>query len=121
MPKPESPWTWAATSWIGARPKNNDPDSTEPWAQGKIGNLPVNCWFPREVPLYRKSWYGMEVLYHDKNTESASFCQREDKTFILSGELPHPDTGEPTNFLVTSPEEIKAAIDGPVYFPIGEL
>ena len=117
----QGPWTWAATSWIGARPKNNDPDSTEPWAQGKIGNLPVNCWFPREVPLYRKSWYGMEVLYHDKNTESASFCQREDKTFILSGELPHPDTGEPTNFLVTSPEEIKAAIDGPVYFPIGEL
>ena len=63
----------------------------------------------------------MDVLYHDKNTESASFCQMEDKTFILSGELPDPDTGEPTSFLITEPEEIKSAIDGPVYFPIGEL
>lgn len=112
-----NPWSWTANTWIGARPKNN----YEVGYNGKIGNLPVNCWFPKEVPFYRDSWYGMDVLYHDKNTESASFCQMEDKTFILSGELPDPDTGEPTSFLITEPEEIKSAIDGPVYFPIGEL
>lgn len=106
-------WEWEATTWIGARPDNND--------DAQIGNLPVNSWFPEQSTLYRKSWYGLKVLFHDKNTESASFCQREDKTFILSGELPHPDSGEPTNFLVTKPEDIASAIDGPVYFPIGEL
>ncbi len=112
-----APWSWTATSWIGGRPKNNDVVGYN----GPLGNLPINCWFPEETPLYRNSWYGLEILYHDKNTETASFCQREDKTFILSGELPDPDTGEPTSFLVTEPEDIGAAIDGPVYFPIGEL
>ncbi len=106
-------WEWEATTWIGARPTNND--------DAQIGNLPVNAWFPEQSPLYKKSWYGLKVLYHDKNTESAAFCQANDKAFILSGELPHPDTGEPTNFLVTVPEDIQSAIDGPVFFPIGEL
>lgn len=106
-------WTWAATTWVGNRPDNND--------EAQLGNLPVNSWFPVESPLYRKSWYGLKIFYHEYNTESAAFCQREDKTFILSGELPHPDTGEPTNFLVTNPEEIGQVIDGPVYYPIGEM
>lgn len=112
-----TPWSWTASTWTGARPKNN----YEEGYNGKLGNLPIQCWFPKEAPFYRNSWYGLEVLYHDRNTESASFCQREDKTFILSGELPDPNTGVPVNFLVTEPEELKSVIDGPVYFPIGEL
>lgn len=110
---PQTQWSWSADTWIGARPTNNDNED--------IGKLPTNAWFPKESTLYRNSWYGMKVLYHDKVTESASFCLREDNTFILSGELPSPDTGEPENFLVTHPETLASAIDGAVYYPIGEL
>ncbi len=117
----QEPWSWSATTWVGDRPTNNDADEDTINAEGKIGNLPIRSWFPRESPLYRKSWYGLKILYHDRNTESAAFCQREDKTFILSGALPHPDTGEPTSFLITHPKEMADVIDGPVYYPIGEL
>lgn len=109
----QDPWEWEATTWIGARPDNND--------TATIGNLPINSWFPKQSDTYRKSWYGLKLLRHELNQETASFCRREDKTYILSGELPHPNTGEPKAFIETKPDDLKDKIDGPVYYPIGEL
>ena len=71
--------------------------------------------------MYRGGWYGLKALFHDKNQETASFCLREDKTFILSGQLPDPTTGEPAVFLETEPSELGALVGAGMYYPIGEM
>lgn len=106
-------YSWTASTHTGARPKDNDDEA--------IGQLPCNCWFPRESEMYRSGWYGLKALFHDKNQETASFCLREDKTFILSGQLPDPTTGEPAVFLETEPSELGALVGAGMYYPIGEM
>lgn len=113
QPWKAGPWEWTASTYIGARPTNND--------RCEIGNLPIHFFWPIQSELYKKGWYGLKLLTHDKHTDLMSFCQREDKTYILSGELPHPDTDELTPVLVSEPEELAACVDGTVYYPIGEL
>ena len=107
------PWEWTAQTYIGARPDDND--------NCEIGNLPIHFFWPYESELHKKGWYGLKLLAHDKHTDLASFCQREDKTFILGGELPHPDTDVLTPVLYSEPLSIASAVDDAVYYPIGEL
>lgn len=113
QPWAPGPWEWEADTYIGARPKDND--------ECEIGNIPIFHIWPEQSELHRKGWYGLKLLFHDKHTESACYCLREDKTYILGGELPHPDTGDPTVILKTKPSDLAAKIDGATYYPIGEL
>ena len=108
-----APWQWSATTYTGARPKTND-DAAK-------GNLPVNSWFPTQSAFYRNGWYGIDVIYHGKHQETVSFCHREDGTFILSGELPHPSSGEPTPVKVSHPEHLAGMHEGEVFYPLGEM